>query len=394
MAPHNGEQQHTVVVGGGIVGLSIAWEAGRRGHRITLVDPDPGSGATYAAAGMLAPVSELHYREEHLLDLTLPSARLYPDFVDRLTADSGMQSGYQATGTIVAAVDAADRQTLTDLHEAQLSLGLQSERLGIREARRLEPMLGPQITGAFLAAADHQVDPRAMALALQAALDRLEQFTAVRAGAIGLLSDDDGVRGVELADGSTLAADEVVLANSMAAGRMKGLPAGLVMPLRPVYGDIIRLNVPRALRPLVTRTVRAVVRGNAVYLVPRTDGSVVIGATQRENGSSVVSAGGVYELLRDAQAVFPAVAELEMTEAVCRARPGTADNAPLLGRCRDPDGADIAGLLVATGFFRHGVLLAPLAALTCADLIDGIGPPVDLERYRPDRFAASLERAL
>ncbi|GAB3263183.1 glycine oxidase ThiO [Arthrobacter pigmenti] len=394
MAPHNGEQQHTVVVGGGIVGLSIAWEAGRRGHRITLVDPDPGSGATYAAAGMLAPVSELHYREEHLLDLTLPSARLYPDFVDRLTADSGRQSGYQATGTIVAAVDAADRQTLTDLHQAQLSLGLQSERLGIREARRLEPMLGPQITGAFLAAADHQVDPRAMALALQAALDRLEHFSAVRAGAIGLLSDDDGVRGVRLADGSTLAADEVVLANSMAAGRMEGLPAELVMPLRPVYGDILRLNVPRALRPLATRTVRAVVRGNAVYLVPRTDGSVVIGATQRENGSSVVSAGGVYELLRDAQAVFPAVAELEMTEAVCRARPATADNAPLLGRCRDPDGADIAGLVVATGFFRHGVLLAPLAARTCADLIDGIGPAVDLERYRPDRFAGSLERAL
>lgn len=393
MAPQDG--QHTVVVGGGIVGLSIAWEAGRRGHRITLVDPDPGNGATYAAAGMLAPVSELHYREEHLLDLTLRSAELYPDFVDRLTADSGKQSGYQRTGTVVAAVDAADRQTLADLHRTQLSLGLQSERLSIRQARRLEPMLGPQVTGAFLAAADHQVDPRAMAAALQAALARQHNFSAVRSEAVGLLKDDDGgISGVRLTDGSSLAADEVVLANGVAAARIEDPPAGLALPLRPVYGDILRLNVPPALRPLLTRTVRAVVRGRAVYLVPRSDGSVVIGATQRENGSSAVSAGGIYELLRDAQAVVPAVAELELTEMVCRPRPGTADNAPLLGRCRHPDGKNIAGLLVAAGFFRHGVLLAPLAAAVCADLIDGAGTLVELERYRPDRFAGALEEAL
>lgn len=395
MATQKRALQHTIVVGGGIVGLSIAWEAGRRGHRITLVDPDPASGATHAAAGMLAPVSELHYREEHLLDLTLRSAELYPGFVDRLTACSGHPSGYQRTGTVVAATDAADRQTLTDLHEAQLSLGLKSERLDVRAARRLEPMLGPQLTGAFLAAADHQVDPRAMAAALQVALAQQEHFQSVRERAAGLLSNDDGaITGVRLADGRAVAADEVVLANGLAAAGIEGLPAGLDMPLRPVYGDILRLDTPRALRPLLTRTVRAVVRGNAVYLVPRRDGSIVIGATQRENGSSAVSAGGVYELLRDAQTVVPAVAELELVEAVCRARPGTADNAPLLGRCRGPGGNNIAGLVVATGFFRHGVLLAPLAARVCADLIDGIDPLVDLEQYRPDRFAGTLEGAL
>lgn len=394
MTSHHGPPRHTMVVGGGIIGLAIAWEAGRRGHRITLIDPDPAGGATYAAAGMLAPVSELHYREEHLLDLTLASARLYPDFVDRLTAATGVPAGYQRTGTVVAAVDGADRQTLVDLHQAQREIGLDSERLSVREARRLEPMLGPQVTGAFMAAADHQVDPRAMATALQAALAGLPEFRTVRIEATGLLGDDGGITGVRLADGSSVWADEVVLANGLAAGGMEGLPGGLDLPLRPVYGDILRLNVPEALRPLLTRTVRAVVYGKPVYVVPRADGTVVIGATQRENGSDAVSAGGVYELLRDAQTVIPAVAELELQEALCRPRPGTADNAPLLGRCRNGDGKDIPGLLIATGFFRHGVLLAPLAARLCADLIDGTELIVELERYRPDRFVDTLEGAL
>ncbi|WP_026818882.1 glycine oxidase ThiO [Arthrobacter castelli] len=378
--------RHAIVVGGGIIGLAIAWEAARRGHRITLVDPDPAGGATHAAAGMLAPVSELHYREEHLLDLTLASAQLYPDFVDRLTAAAGQPVGYQQTGTMVAAVDAADRQSLSDLHQAQTRLGLQSERLTTRSARRMEPMLGPQLTGAFLASADHQVDPRAMAAALQTALAGRPDYHRLTARATGVLSMGGCVTGVRLEDGTTVTADEVVLANGLSAAGMDGLPDGLSLPLRPVYGDILRLNVPQALRPLLTRTVRAVVCGRQVYVVPRADGTVVIGATQRENGSAGVSAGGVYELLRDAQTVIPAVAELELQETICRPRPGTADNAPLLGRCRGQDGQDVAGLLLATGFFRHGVLLAPLAARLCAELIDGAKPFMDVERYRPDRF--------
>jgi glycine oxidase len=111
----------------------------------------------------------------------------------------------------------------------------------------------------------------------------------------------------------------------------------------------------------------------------------VIGATQREDDLPGVSAGGIYQLLRDAQVLVPAVAELELLEATARARPGTPDNGPLLGRLRARDGADVAGVVVATGFFRHGVLLAPLAAAICRQLLDGSTDP-RWDRFRPDRF--------
>lgn len=418
-------RRHTVVVGAGVVGLAIAWEAGRRGHWVTLVDPAPASGASYAAAGMLAPVSELHYQQERLLELTVPSAAMYRQFTDEVTAGSGCETGYQQNQTLVAGVDATDRQALADLREAQRRLGLQVRELTTRTARQLEPLLGPQISGAFLVPGDHQVDPRALTTALQHAFAARAGNRTVAAAAVGLLragadgdadgnsardgshdggadgrSDTDGgardgihdgaaVTGVRLDDGTRIDADEVVLANGLGATGLSGLPGGLDMPLRPVYGDIMRLRVPERLQPLARCTIRAVVHGVPVYLVPRGDGTVVLGATQREDGSAAVSAGGVYELLRDGRTLVPAVSELELLETVCRARPATPDNAPLLGRCRTAGGADVAGLIVATGFFRHGVLLAPIAARICADLLDGAAADPGLEPFRPDRFGSS-----
>jgi glycine oxidase len=389
-----GGAPRVVVIGGGIVGLAIAWEASRRGHRVTLVDPVPAGGATHAAAGMLAPVSELHHQEESLLDLTLPSSDAYGRFTADLEAASGLGTGYHRTPTMVTAIDAADRRTLEDLRSLQSGLNLGIEELTTRQARRMEPLLGPQLTGAFLVPGDHQVDPRAMAAALHAALTEQPTVRMVEVPASALIHGDaldpSAVTGVLLESGEHIDADEVVLANGLGAADILGLPAGLELPLRPVYGDILRLRVPEHLRPLTTLTVRGLVHGFPVYVVPRQDGTVVIGATQRENGSAEVSAGGVYELLRDAQILIPAVAELELLEAVCRARPGTPDNAPLLGRCRHPDGSDVRGLIVATGFFRHGVLLAPITALVCADLIAGDAPDIDVERFRPDRFGRGL----
>ncbi|MCU1633881.1 MAG: glycine oxidase ThiO [Micrococcaceae bacterium] len=385
---------HTVVVGAGIIGLAIGWEASRRGHRVTLVDPAPAFGATHAAAGMLAPVSELHYQEESLLDLMLPSARIYQEFTEELEAASGVGTGYQRTQTLIVAIDAADRQALTDLSSVQLGLGLEVEELTTGRARRLEPLLGPQLTGACLVPGDHQVDPRALAAALQAALAKNSSVRSVPVPVSAIIhgdaADSTAVTGVLLEDGERINADEVILANGIGTKDIAGLPEGLRLPLRPVYGDILRMRVPEHLRPLVTSTVRGLVRGSPVYVVPRQDGTVVIGATQRENGSAGLSAGGVYELLRDAQVLIPAVAELELLEALCRPRPGTPDNAPLLGRCTNPDGSDVRGLVIATGFFRHGVLLAPITAHLCADLITRKTPQIDIKRFRPGRFSSSM----
>ena len=388
------------VIGGGVIGHCIAWEARRSGRSVVLIDDAPGSGASWAAAGMLAPVSELHYQEEDLLDVMLESSGLWPAFATELAQAGAADTGYLTTPTLAVGADAADRRALMDLRSVQQANGLLVDPLTVREARAREPLLSPAISCAFHIPADHQVDPRKLVASLQqvlavhgpgagTAVDGAREGFAVDHRARALLWEDGRVSGVKLANGGTVTAGETIVANGLQAASLDGLPDGLDLPLRPVYGDILRLAVPRHLQPLITSTVRGLVHGVPVYIVPRQDGTVVIGATQREDALSArgdtagagdtagtgtaVSAGGVYQLLRDAQALLPAVAELELLESTARARPATPDNAPLLGRvpAPAPGAGHIEGLIIATGFFRHGVLLAPAAAATCRDLLDG-----------------------
>ena len=382
------------VIGAGIVGLGIAWVLARSGRSVCVVDPNPAMGATRAAAGMLAPVSEYHHQEEELLALTRASAHLYPAFV-RALEELGTDTGYLASETLLIGIDAADRQTLRGLYDARIRHDLPVEPLTIRDARAREPLLSPRMSTAYLVADDHQVDPRLLAAALREALAepaahpgvvRFEPRPARSLLHARPADPSSAVVGIELGDGTTLAADEVIVANGLGAGDLGGLPPEFVLPLRPVYGDILRVAVPPALQPLLRATVRGMVHGNAVYLVPRRDGTVVIGATQRESGTADVSAGGVYALLRDAQQLLPAIAEADISEMMARARPGTPDNKPLLGRVGGRDGSPIDGLIIATGFFRHGVLLTPVAAEICLHLVDRT---VDSRwaPFRPDRFS-------
>ncbi len=379
-----------VVVGAGIVGLGIAHTIARSGRSVTVVDAVPASGATYAAAGMLAPVSEFHYQEEHLLELMRASAALYPRFIASLGTADAADAGYLLSKTISVGFDSGDRKALTDLRAVQLANGLAIEPLTIREVRTLEPMLSPRLSVAYRVEHDHQVDPRRLAACLRRAIETATGPIILQ-NAVALLHEHpreltSRVIGVVLDDGCEVLANEVILANGIAAAKFNGLPEWLELPLRPVFGDILRLRVPETLRPLITATVRGLVRGIPIYLVPRTDGTVVIGATQREDGSAAVSAGGVHQLLRDAQELVPAVAELELIEITARARPGTPDNAPLLGRV-----ADIPGLVIATGFFRHGVLLTPIAAQICLDILDG--EVADRwAQFWPDRFSVPPDR--
>lgn len=364
------DRQHVVVVGGGVIGLACAWRLATAGARITVVDPNPGSGASWVAGGMLAPVTEAWPGEERLLELGAASLARWPWFASTLSLAAGLDTGLRTDGTVVAAVDAADRAELDGVAEHLRRLGREVEVLTGRELRRVEPALGPAVRGGLSVPGDHAVDNRALLAALRTALTSADlpagpaDFTAVAAIAVGGGRGDGGR--VELADGSAVDGDVVVLAAGPWSER---LHPGLAGRLRPVKGEIIRLRARPTALPPPRRTVRAVVSGRAVYLVPREGGRLVLGATQYEAGfDTEVTVGGVRDLLHDAELVLPGIAEYAVEEVSAGLRPVSADNLPLVGWLEP-------GVLAATGHGRNGILLAPITADAVLALVHGRRPP-------------------
>jgi glycine oxidase len=375
-------QQHpadAVVVGGGVIGLAIAWRAAQAGMTVTVVDERPGRGASWAAAGMLAPITEVHYGERPLLGLNLAAATCWPSFAAEVEEASGRPVGYTPVGTLAVARDADDNAALEDLYQFQLRCGLEVERLRSRECRQLEPGLHPGIRGGVLAAGDHQVDNRALVEALLAACERAG-VRMVAGRVTELAAEGDRVTGVVLGDGERLAAGAVVLAAGCWSGGLGGVAAEALPPVRPVKGQLLYLRGP-ATEPLCSRNVR----GLEVYVVPRGDGRVVVGATVEEQGFDIrVTAGAVGDLLRAALELLPDVAELELLETVCGLRPGSPDNAPMIG----PAGPE--GLVVATGHYRNGILLTPVTADAVAELLASGRVPEAIVPFAPGRFAGRV----
>jgi glycine oxidase len=381
----------TVVVGGGVIGLGIAWRAALAGMTVTVVDEAPGRGASWAAAGMLAPVTEVHYGERPLLSLNLAAAARWPAFAAEVEEASGLPVGYRPGGTLAVARDADDNAALEDLYQFQLRCGLEVERLRSRECRQLEPGLAPSIRGGILAAGDHQVDNRALVEALLVACQRAG-VRMVSGRVAELAVEADRVTGVLLAgggpvpspaNGEILAAGVVVLAAGCWSGGLRGLAAEVLPPVRPVKGQLLYLRGP-ADQPLCSRNVR----GLEVYVVPRTAGRVVVGATIEEQGfDTTVTAGAVADLLRAALELLPDVAELELAETVVGLRPGSPDNAPMLG----PAGPD--GLVVATGHYRNGILLTPVTADAIVELLATGQVPEMIAPFTPGRFVDGVPTA-
>ncbi|WP_326761034.1 glycine oxidase ThiO [Streptomyces phaeochromogenes] len=381
--PDTRRTSDVLVVGGGIIGLVTAWRAAQRGFTTALVDPEPGGGAAQVAAGMLAAVTELHYGEQTLLGLNLASARRYPDFAAELTEATGQDIGYRRCGALAVALDADDRAHLREVHALQRRSGLESEWLSGRECRRLEPMLAPGVRGGLRVDGDHQVDPRRLAAALVTACERAG-VTFHRTWADRLTVVRDRATGVVTADGTELSAGQVVLAGGSLSGRLTGVPDDVLPPVRPVKGQVLRLTVPKRYAPFLSRSVRAVVRGSHIYLVPRESGELVVGATSEELGwDTTVTAGGVYELLRDAHELVPGITELPLTETRAGLRPGSPDNAPLLGPTALP------GLLLATGHYRNGVLLTPVTGDVMAHALATGELPDEARPFTPRRFGAA-----
>jgi glycine oxidase len=349
-----------VVVGGGIVGLCCAWSVARRGGQVVVLERDtPPAGATRVAAGMLAPVGELAFGEPELLQMTLAAAARYPDFVAELEAASGVECGYSRQGALHVALDRDEAAELRRVHELQRSLDLGAEWLSPRRCRELEPGLTPSFNGGVHAPGEGAVDPRRLTAALLTALEaegvEVQVGTEVRHAAL----DGERLAGVRAASGKELRAEAVVLAAGAWSGVVDWLPPEARPPVRPVKGQILELRTPDGEPPC-----QRILASERVYLVPRPDGRLIVGATVEERGfDTTVTAGGIHELLREAYRLLPDVAEMELVEAMAGLRPGTPDNLPLIG----PGAID--GLVLACGHYRNGILLAPLAGDAVADLL-------------------------
>lgn len=343
-----------MIVGGGPIGLACAWRAAQRGLDVVVLERDrAGSGASSVAAGLLAPVTEAEHGEEEFLRLGLDSLARWPGFVAELEEATGLEVGFLACGTLAVALDRDDAEELRRAHELHERLGLASRWLLPSEARKLEPGLAPGIAAAFLAETECAVDPRRLTAALAAALgERLVEGARVTRA----LVEGGRIAGVETSDGRELRAATVVAA--CGAWGADWLPPDAAPPVRPVKGEVLVLRG----EALVSRSVRTI-GPHHVYLVPRGDGRLVVGATMLERGDTTVTAGGVLELLREAYRVLPEIAELELLEARASLRPGSPDNLPIVG----PGALD--GLVLATGHHRNGILLTPHTADAVAELL-------------------------
>jgi glycine oxidase len=371
-----------LVLGAGVIGLSCAWRAAQQGLRVTVLDPAPASGASWVAGGMLAPVTEAWPGEEELLALGVESVGRWPAFAAELTDAAGRPAGLRTDGTVVAATGSGDRAELDAVAAHLARLGRPVERLTGRELRRLEPGLGPEVRGGLSVPDDLAVDNRLLLAALRAAGERAGVAFAAT-GAAAVLDDGARVVGVQGTDGTEWAAPTVLVAAGAHSAELHPALHGLV---RPVKGEILRLALRPGAFPMPRRTVRALVDGRPVYLVPRAD-ELVLGATQSEVGfDTTVTVGGIRDLLRDAERILPGIAEYALVESAAGLRPGSPDNLPLIGRL-GPD-----GLLVATGHHRNGMLLAPITADAVAALLRGEPVPGPVGAADPARFVPAAPR--
>jgi glycine oxidase len=332
--------------------LALGWRLAAAGCRVDIFERDEaGRGASWAAAGMLAAGVETEPGELPLRALNRLSQELWPGFAAELEAASGESVGLRREGTLVVALTRDDLQQLRFTYDFQRAQGIALDWLSGAAAREREPHLHPHLAGAVFSSADHQVDNRRVVSALRrafaAAGGTLHEHAAVSAVEIA----GGRAKGVRLGD-SRHAANVVVLAAGAWSGAIAGLPGEVLPPVRPIKGQMLALRMdPRA--PLLHH----VVWTPKVYLVPRRDGRLIVGGTVEERGfDAALTAGGVFALLEGAWRTLPGVEDLAIDEMWVGFRPGSRDDAPVLGPCA------VDGLVLATGHHRNGILLTPVTA--------------------------------
>jgi len=369
-----------IIVGGGVIGLSIAWRLSRETTRdeILLLDANrAGEGTSRVSAGMIAPIAEAGFEDPHFIKFARLSRERYRAFVSEVSRDAETPVALGEEGSIIVAIHRDDVEAMRRVYDHRRHADLPVEWLSGTQAREMEPTLTPRVSAAMWIAYDGQVNPRALLPALVRACNRRGVEVRENASVSRIVIEGDVATGVEVG-GELLPADTIVLCAGAWSGSIDGMPADVVPQVRPIRGQILRL----------TRTadfaMKHVVRGPRAYLLPKDDGTVVVGATQEEAGfDATPTAGGIKTILENAWEMVPSIYDLPIERVEVGLRPGTRDHLPLIGATR------IRGLIMATGHFRHGILFAPTTAdAVCRGILTGdFG--ADVAAFAPDRFAST-----
>jgi glycine oxidase len=369
------QDKPVIIAGGGIIGLAVGWRLARRGASVRLFEKDvAGRSASWSAAGMLAPLSEVGFEEHDFLKLGRESLRRYPEFLDELKQDSSIEVPLDTRGTLIIGLDRDDKERLRRLHIFREQLDLPVEWLSGTRAREIEPLISPRAGSAIWIPDDHQVDNRLMVKALRTAFEkcggRLHEHCAVKSVRIhgGRLTGVD-------TDNGAFDASAAVIAAGCWSKQIEGIPAELRPPVRPVKGQILTLRMDSSC-PLAH-----VVRAPDVYLLPKDDGRLILGASEEEMGfDTSITAGPVYRLLERGWEAIPSIYDLVIEGIEAGLRPGSRDHDPIVGE------SAVEGLYYATGHYRHGILLAPITGYElCSLILEGASSEL-FEPFKPARF--------
>ncbi|TXN05786.1 glycine oxidase ThiO [Methylobacterium sp. WL103] len=368
------------IVGGGLIGLSIAWRIAQSGRSVAVVERETiGSGASLAATGMLAPAAEHEPGSDPLLPLALDSLRRWPRFRDELQAAAGHDIDYREDGTLVLAIGRDEVERLRFRYDLQRRSGVAAEWVAGTEVRRREPALRPSVTAGVFCPLDHQVDPSRVMAALVQACRGTSVALVENSPVVALERTSGRVTGIRTANG-VLQADTVILAAGAWSGEGGLLPQNLALPVRPLKGQSLALKTTAR-----TGTLSHMVWTEQVHMAPKGDGRIVVGATVEDCGFRPgVTAGGLYALLEGARRVLPGIEEMEVEAVWSGFRPTSDDDAPILGEIAP-------GLVVATGHHRNGYLLAPVTADAIAALVTTGAMPAVARDFSLARFTASQD---
>ena len=346
------------IIGGGVIGLSLGWQLARKGAEVEIFERETaGKGAGWVAAGMLTPQAELGFEEIELFNLSRKSLELYPKFLEDLKEDSGINVKMDRCGSLFTGFDGDDMRRLRRLYDFREKVNLPAKWFTGTEAKEIEPMLSPKCTCGVWMSDDAQVENRDLLGALHVAAKNRGCIIHENAEVSSVKIENKKVKAI-FVNGNENEASNVVVAAGAWSKQIEGIPENILPPVRPVKGQIMSLSMEGDNR------VTHAVRGRDVYLVPKADGRLIVGASNEEMGFDTnPTAGEIYRILERAWETIPGIYEYPIQEIKVGLRPGSRDHEPIVGD------SDIEGLYFATGHYRSGILLTPITAVELSEWI-------------------------